>query len=694
VNPRNFFAELKRRHVYKVAVAYAVVGWLLIQVATQVFPFFEIPNWGVRLIVLIIIAGFPIALVLAWAFELTPEGIQRSESAEGKVQHSPSRTWIYVVLVAGVLSVALFFLGRFTAPVTRERGESAASTQGTPTEISSKSIAVLPFENLSANQENAFFTDGVQDEILTDLAKVADLKVISRTSVMQYKAAAPRNLSEIAQALKVANVLEGSVQRSANRVRVSAQLIDARTDTHIWAENYDRDLSDVFAIQSEIAQAIADQLQAKLSPKEKAAIDKRPTNDLTAYDLYLKAEQLRDEDIANQSYVRNGILEAIRLLNEAVARDPHFLLAYCLLAHAHDALYANFEQTDERLALAEASVKAAVKLQPDAGETHLAKGRHYYLGYLDYGRAREELLQAQRALPNNAEVSEFLGRIDRRQGRWDDAVRNMVRAVELDPLNVLPLENLGEVYINLRHYREAAQVYDRALVLHPASPSARILRASVDFHATANLAPARAVLNAVEKDDPKAAAELVEGAFIVALWERDPVAAERAVAEMSGEARENLLFPTAFYEGRVALLRHDAAAKRAAFLAARAQMERLVLAQPKNSEPLGILAWVDAFLGDKDKAIQKARAACAMTPLSKDAVEGAQRKTILARVYTLTGERQLALEELTTLSKLPGGPSYGELMLDPEWDSLRSDPEFQKIVASLAPKRKEEYLKK
>src|SRR5437660_8158864 len=280
MNFANFFAELKRRNVYKVAVAYAVVGWLVVQVTTQVFPIFEIPNWALRLIVLAIVIGFPIALVMAWAFELTPEGIKRTEDVDLATQASKSRTWIYVVIVGALLSVGLFMLGRYGF-----REKISASS-----ELPAKSIAVLPFENLSSDKENAYFTDGVQDEILTDLAKIADLKVISRTSVMQYKSGTPRNLREIGQQLGVAHVVEGSVQRAANQVRVNAQLIDARTDAHLWAQTYDRDLADVFAIQSEIAKAIADQLQAKLSPNEKKAIEQPPTTDLAAFDLYSRAK--------------------------------------------------------------------------------------------------------------------------------------------------------------------------------------------------------------------------------------------------------------------------------------------------------------------------------------------------------------------------------------------------------------------
>src|SRR5437667_9618550 len=309
----NFFAELKRRNVYKVAIAYAVVGWLLVQVTTQVFPIFEIPNWATRLIVLAIIIGFPVALVLAWAFELTPEGLKRTEDVDlVKAGRSRGRVWIYIVVVAATISIGLFFLGRYSAP--RNVGES--------TNLSSKSIAVLPFENFSEDKAFVFFADGVHDEILTDLAKIADLKVISRTSVMQYKNTATRNLPEIAQALKVAHVLEGSVQRSANRVRVSAQLIDARNDTHVWAEKYDRDLADIFAIQSEMAQKITNQLQAKLSPTEKSAINERPTSDLVAYDLYLRAkERIYDAYIqTNPGREKEDYFKAVQFLDQALAR--------------------------------------------------------------------------------------------------------------------------------------------------------------------------------------------------------------------------------------------------------------------------------------------------------------------------------------------------------------------------------------
>src|SRR5713226_4371785 len=319
MNPKNFFAELKRRNVYKVAIAYAVVAWLLMQVASQIFPFFEIPNWAVRLVVLLLIIGFPVALILAWAFELTPEGIKRTELADAEpAKRAGHRVWIYIVLIGAALCIGLFFFGRYTA--SRRQTESA--------ELPAKSIAVLPFENLSRDPDNAYFADGIQEEILTRLSKIADLKVISRTSTQKYKSA-PDNLREIAKQLGVANILEGSVQKSANQVRVNVQLINALSDAHLWADIYDRKLTDIFAVESDIATTIADTLQAKLTGAEKQMVAAQPTSDLTAYELYLKGRSLWGK--------RSGdnIPKAIAFYEQAIARDPNYALAYAGLGEAY-----------------------------------------------------------------------------------------------------------------------------------------------------------------------------------------------------------------------------------------------------------------------------------------------------------------------------------------------------------------------
>jgi TolB-like protein/Flp pilus assembly protein TadD len=415
--------------------------------------------------------------------------------------------------------------------------------------VPEKSIAVLPFENLSEEKANAYFADGVQDEILTRLSKLADLKVISHTSVAQYKTGVVRNLREIGLQLGISHVVEGSVQRAANRVRVNVQLLDARTDAHLWAQTYDRDLADVFAIQSEIAQAIADQLQAKLSPKDKAAIMERPTKDLAAYDLYLRAKELISEKYksVNASRYRENYLKAVQLLDQAIARDPAFLLAHCQLAYAHDLIYLwDIDHTETRLASAEASVKAAIQLQPDSGETHLAQAIHFYWGYRNYDRAREELARAERTLPNNSRIFSFRGLIDRRQGRWDEAIRNLERAVDLDPRNATALIDLGLLYFNLRRYGESIAMYNRALAVEPRNIRFRLFPPSIPLDAEANPAPLRAVINTIETEGPSSATEAAEHSFRLALYERDPVGAARALANLPREDNiEGFHFPDA-----------------------------------------------------------------------------------------------------------------------------------------------------
>jgi TolB-like protein/Tfp pilus assembly protein PilF len=680
VNPKNFFAELKRRNVYKVAIAYAVVAWLVMQIATQVFPFLEIPNWAIRLVIMLIVIGFPIALVIAWAFELTPEGIKRTEDVDlsKSITRKRGRKLDFFIIAVLLLVIGILLFQRL-------HPNASPAVSSSP----EKSIAVLPFENFSEDKAFAFFADGVQDEILTDLAKIADLKVISRTSVMQYKNVSTRNLPEIAQALKVAHLLEGSVQRSGNRVRVSAQLIDARNDTHVWAEKYDRDLADVFAIQSEIAEKIAEQLQAKLSPTEKSAMNERATSDMVAYDLYLRAKELI-YDVVN-ARERENYFKAVQLLDQAIARDPAFLLAHCQLAYAHDFIYhQDYDHTETRLALAETSVRAAVRLQPDSGETDLAAAIHFYWGYRNYDRAREELAKARHALPNNAQIFKFLGLIDRRQGRWDEAVQNVERAVDLDPRNQDTLGNLEDTYFKQRRYEEAVAVAYRALALQPRSALLRVFPALIGVEADANIAPLRATLNMIEAEGPASAAQVADISFRTALRERDPAGTARALVNIPSESyiqEADYPVPHAWHEGLLAKLRQDAPVAHAAFMAARAETEKLVRAEPGNARPLSALALIDAELGEKERAISEGRTASDILPPAKDAISGVLLVTNLARIYALTGEKDLALRQLEIVSKLPFGPSYGQLRLDPEWDSLRGDSRFEKIVASLAPKK-------
>jgi tetratricopeptide (TPR) repeat protein len=420
---------------------------------------------------------------------------------------------------------------------------------------------------------------------------------------------------------------------------------------------------------------------------EKSAISDRPTSDMVAYDLYLRAKE-RIYDV-NPSRWRENYFKAVQLLDQAAARDPAFLLAHCQLAYVHDLIYMhNFDHTERRLALAETSVKAAVRLQPDSGETHLAQAIHFYWGYLNYDQAREELAKAQQALPNNVQIFHFLGLIDRRQGRWDEAIRDLERSVDLDPRNVDTIDDLGETYSGLRKYEQSIAMFGRALALDPHSSSLRITPAAIEVAAHADMVPLRAVLNTIEAEGPASAAEVAGSSFSLAFLERDPTAAARALAKIPSEGNVEGRYPVprASYEGLLAKLRQDAPAAHAAFMRARAEAEKLVAAQPRNEKPLSVLAIIDAELGEKEKAIREGRTACEMLPPPKDAIDGVLLITNLATIYSLTGEKDLALERLAIVSKLPFGPSYGELRLDPEWDALRGDPRFEKIVASLAPK--------
>jgi len=568
----------------------------------------------------------------------------------------------------------------------------------TRSSIPEKSVAVLPFANFSDNKENSYFAAAVQDEVLTNLARIADLKVISRTSVVQYKSDAGRNLREIGQALGVAHVVEGSVQRVANRVRVNAQLIDARTDAHLWAETYDRNVADVFAIQTEIAQAIANQLQAKLSPAEKSAIEERPTKDLAAYDLYQRACLLYWDAWSNGPYAEASFFEAASLLDQAITRDPEFFLAYCQLARTHGALFFNGkDHTPARLALADAAIAAAARLRPNSGELHLLLAEHLYHAYLDYDHARAELVLAQRTLPNNEQIFRLMALIDRRQGRWNESVRNYEKALELDPRQTSYLRNTAQIYELQRRFAEAAATLDRVLKLLPQDQTAneydkrevRVERASIDLAWRADPRPLHVAIEAIVTENPAAATEFPYWWFNLALCEHDPVTANRALAAMkpgglgsgSGES-----FPRAWFEGLAARARGDAAAARAAFASARVEAETTVREQPDYGPNLCVLGMIDAALGRKEDAIREGRRAVELLPLAKDSIAGAGIMEYLSIIYAWTGEKNLAIDQVAATLQIPSNLNYGTLRLHPFWDPLRGDPRFEKLVASLAPK--------
>jgi TolB-like protein/class 3 adenylate cyclase/Tfp pilus assembly protein PilF len=554
--------------------------------------------------------------------------------------------------------------------------------------VPEKSIAVLPFENLSEEKSNAYFADGVQDEILTNLARIADLKVISRTSVMLYKAGNARNLREIGQQLGVAHVVEGSVQRSGNRVRVNAQLVDAPTDKHLWAQTYDRDLSDVFAIQSEIAKTIADQLEAKLSPAEKNAIERAPTSDINAFDLYTRAKNLHSR-VFLASTAKSEFLQEVDLLNQAVVRDRSFFDAYCQLVYAHDALYFFYDHNPARLALAEAALQAAAGVRPDAGETHLARAWNLYWGYLDDDGALAELEVAVRVLPNEPRIFELMGYVRRRQGRWEESIRNLERAIALDPRNINTLQQTALSYHNVRRYAEATSLMARVLAFEPNDVVTRASLALVEFDWTADTRALRETVDSIRVKNPAAMPSIAEFWLIYALADRDAVAAKNAVLACGEEIElgfENVNFNRPFVEGVIARMTREDDKARAAFTAARAEQEKVVQAQPSYGRALCVLGLIDAGLGRKEDALREGRRAVELLPVARDASDSAELVKYLAMIAAWVGEKDLACEKLASIIHRPGPLTYGDLKLMPYWDPLRGDPRFEKIVASLAPK--------
>ena len=699
MNLSSFFAELKRRNVLRMAGLYLVGAWLVVQVAGTVLPMFGAPEWLPRTIVILLAIGFVPAVIFSWVFELTPQGLKREDDVapEQSITPQTGRRMDRMIIVVLVLALGYFAFDKF---VLTPRREAALVANAVPNEsksvINAKSIAVLPFENLSEEKANAFFTEGVQDEILTHLARIADLKVISRTSVMQYKSGAPRNLREIGQQLGVAHVVEGSVQRAANKVRVNAQLVDARTDAHLWAQTYDRDLADVFAIQSEIAKAIADQLQAKLSPNEKKAIEQPPTTDLAAFDLYSRAKSL----LLTASFSVTGepdLRKAIELLDEAVKRDPSFFDAYCQLAYAHEHLYAvtGSDHTPARLALAEAAVQAATRLRPDAAETHLARAQYLYYGLRDYAGALAELEIARRALPNDPRLFELTGYILRRRGQQEEGLRNLERAVELDPRNFYTLQQIALSYQFLGRYAEAIAALDRALAIVPDNVETRATRGEFYLFWKADTRPLHQTIDAILAQGPSAIASAATSWFFCALAERDPAAAERALVALGDNpcwSESAIILSRSFGEGLLARMTKDEARARTAFEAARAQQEKIVQAQPDYGPALCVLGLIDAALGRKDLALDEGRRAIALTPLEKDVVNGSRVLQYFAITAAWAGDKELALQQLEAGLRAPDASlmlSYGALKLLPFWDPLRGDPRFEKIVASLAPKEKQ-----
>jgi len=580
--------------------------------------------------------------------------------------------------VAGI-AVLLMALGLVAGAMMWKGG--AASPPATT------GIAVLPFESLSDNKEDAVFADGVQDDILTKLASIHDLRVISHTSVMQYRG--KRNIREIGKALGVSHILEGTMShsRGSARFHLKARLIDARTGNLVWAEEYDRDLNDLFALQSELARTVAGRLRAKISTAEKLAVEQPPTTDLIAFDLYNRANNLLMLRLS--SALKANLLQAVDLLNQAVARDPSFLQAYCQLACAHDQLYfLGFDHTPARLALAEAAIERAFRLRPDSGETQLAHARDLYHGHLDHGGALAELKVARQTLPNDARIFQFMGYIQRRQGRWEESMQNLERAVDLDPRNTETLQQIAISYGVLRRYAEDKAVLDRALTVDPNDIITKVALAAVQFHSKADTAPLHQTIDSIRNTDPAALPNVANDWLSCALAERDIPGALNALDAFGDmpltDYAVHLNRP--LIEGVLARMTKRDDEARAAFTAARTEQEKIVWAQPDYGPALCVLGLIDAALGRKDEALREARRAVEVLPVDKDAINGPLMVEYLAMIAAWAGDKDLACEQLAIAVRPPSTVSYGQLRLLPFWDPLRGDPRFEKILASVAPK--------
>ena len=676
----NFFAELKRRNVYKVAVAYAVVGWLLVQVATQVFPFFEIPNWTVRLVVLAIVIGFPVALVVAWAFELTPQGLKRTEDVDLVAQgQRKSHAWIYVVIVGAAFSIGLIFIGRYTASRTAEDGRPSGPS------LPEKSIAVLPFENLSDDKGAAYFADGIQDEILTKLASIADLKVISRTSTAKYKSK-PEDLKTVSQQLGVATVLEGSVQKAADTVRVNVQLIDARADSHLWAKSYDRDIKDVFAVESEVAQEIADSLQAKLSPAEANTLVTAPTKNAAAYDLFLKGEF--EQRAANTSLKAESFDQATAWYQQAIALDPDFALAYARLVEcrmSRDWFIESFTEAE----LAEVKQKAdrALVLAPDLAEAHVALGVFYYYGYRQYDQALAEFQRAIQLQPNNAPAIEYSGYVHRRQGQWTRCLEELTKALELDPRSADVAGNLGQTYGLLRMWKDAERVARHAVSIDPYDVIGMRALLLTILNGKGDVDEAQRVLATFPPDNKIIIASIagdigsVTGerayTFVLSRKFEDALKVWGTTGGAAGDERRQASARSAIRVVAGDLSDATADAEKAVRL-----LEQRLQQRPNELVSLRQLSWSYLALNRSSLALKAGRQLVDVLPPEKDALLGAANLAGLAEIEARSGAAVEAVKNLRRLLSIPAGESVTitRLKIDPVWDPIRNDPGFQELL--------------
>jgi TolB-like protein/Flp pilus assembly protein TadD len=662
-----FFEELQRRRVYRVAAAYIIAGGFIIQIASAVFPAWELPNWSQRLLIVLILAGFPIALIFAWIFDITPSGIERTSKVEAQTQAPPSHRRRNLILLAAAGLVISFAAGFFVLPRASARKID-------------KSIAVLPFENLSDAKENAYFADGIQDDILTNLSRIGDLKVISRTSVMSYRGK-PTTVREIGKTLGVSTILEGSVRREGNRVRVTVQLINAANDEHIWGNNYDRDLTDVFAIQTDLAHEIAGALQAKLSPVEKEQIARKPTQNADAYLLYVQAH-----DIFNRSdRLRDDVVKAEGLYEEAVKKDPTFALAFADLGMVENWMYHSFDPTPARRDKAKAAVDSAIRLRPDLPEARLALGFFYYYCDRDdqhYQRALDEFAIAQRSLPNNADVYLAIGAIERRQGKWAQSTANMEKAAALDPKNAWVLQNLSFNYEANRDFERAEKILDRGLAVAPQSFALRGLKAKLALEWKGDVSISEKFLSEIPAGvDPEGIVTLSRTNILI--LQRRFAEALQLVEKMPGETvhgEGTAPTPKAFFEGILHFMLGEKDKARADFERARVIVEESVRDVPDDASRHAQLGALFAGLGRKEEAIREGKRAVELLPESKDAFEGPQVTIALAQIYCWTGEKEQALQLIERSLSTPNGLNAPLLKIDPVWDPIRDDPRFKALI--------------
>jgi TolB-like protein/Flp pilus assembly protein TadD len=652
-----FFKELQRRKVYRVAAAYIIAAGFIIQIGSAVFPAWELPNWTLRLVVVLLLMGFPIALILAWAYDVTPQGIRVTPG-------SHRRRNLLMLIASGVIISA--GAGFFLLPRASARKIE-------------KSIAVLPFQSLSDEKENAYFADGIQDDILTNLSKIAELKVISRMSVMSYRGDAVRNAREIGKALGVATLLEGSVRRVGNRIRVNVQLIDANNDEHIWAEDYDRDLTDVFAIQTDLAQKIASALQAKLSPTEKARLDNRPTQNPDAYLLFVQAHEYANR----MDLFQDTSLKAVPLFEQAIKLDPTFAMAFAGLSMVQSWIYHSSDPIPARREKARLNADEALRLQPDLPEGHLALGFSYYYGDRDYERALAEFEIAKHGLPNEAQAYFAIGSIQRRQGKWAESTTNLEKAAALDPKNTNLLINLCYNYMALRNFETADKTLDRAIAASPQSFQARALKGFMAVLWKGDLSAAEKVFSSVPPENDESGLTTWGRAWILTLERKLPDALQ-VLERFRGETMYSTTtapFPKAFAEGMIHLLQGDKAKARAEFESARVVSEKLLHEAPGDAARHAQHGLILAALGQKQEAIAEGKRAVELLPESQDALDGPQCTSALAQIYAWTGEFDEAFRLLDHLLTVPAhGLTVPMLKLDPGWDPLRKDPRYQALI--------------